>query len=75
RGRRLVDTPEGKREAKGKCRTFVCGFHGWTYDLEGRNTWAAEREDWPTGLTEEKTRLRNVQVDTWGGWIWINMDP
>ncbi|MEE3849036.1 aromatic ring-hydroxylating dioxygenase subunit alpha [Gordonia sp. LSe1-13] len=75
RGRRLVDTPDGKREAKGKCRTFVCGFHGWTYDLEGKLTWAAEQQDWPTGLTEEKTRLRNIQVDTWGGWIWINMDP
>lgn len=75
RGRRLVDTPDGKHEAKGNCRTFVCGFHGWTYDLEGKNTWAAERSDWPTGLTDEKTRLKNIQVDTWGGWIWINMDP
>ncbi|MFW0796694.1 aromatic ring-hydroxylating dioxygenase subunit alpha [Gordonia sp. CPCC 205515] len=75
RGRRLVDTPEGKREAHGKCRTFVCGFHGWTYDLEGNNTWAAERQDWPEALTPEKTRLPSVQVDTWGGWIWINPDP
>jgi len=75
RGRRLVDTPDGKHEAKGNCRTFVCGFHGWTYDLEGKNTWAAERSDWPTGLTDEKTRLKDIQVDTWGGWIWINMDP
>ncbi|MFZ2177973.1 MAG: aromatic ring-hydroxylating dioxygenase subunit alpha [Rhodococcus sp. (in: high G+C Gram-positive bacteria)] len=75
RGRRLVDTPPGAREARGSCKTFVCGFHGWTYDLEGKNTWAAEREDWPTGLTDEKTRLTELKVDTWGGWIWINMDP
>ena len=75
RGRRLVDTPEGDREARGHCRTFVCGFHGWTYDLEGKNVWAAEKEDWPTGLTEERTRLTPVKVDTWGGWVWINMDP
>ena len=23
----------------------------------------------------ERTRLVEVKVDTWGGWIWINMDP
>ncbi|HEY9312505.1 aromatic ring-hydroxylating dioxygenase subunit alpha [Williamsia sp.] len=75
RGRRLVDTPAGERETRGHCRTFVCGFHGWTYDLEGKNVWAAEKEDWPTGLTEKRTRLTPVKVDTWGGWVWINMDP
>jgi phenylpropionate dioxygenase-like ring-hydroxylating dioxygenase large terminal subunit len=75
RGRRLVDRPPGEHEARGSCRAFVCGFHGWTYDLEGNNTWAAEKEDWPTGLTEKRTRLTPVQVDTWGGWVWINMDP
>ena len=37
RGRRLVDTPKGAKNACGRDRkSFVCGFHGWTYDLEGR---------------------------------------
>ncbi|MDV6269220.1 aromatic ring-hydroxylating oxygenase subunit alpha [Rhodococcus globerulus] len=75
RGRRLVDTPPGAHEARGQARQFICGFHGWRYDLDGKNTFAAERQDWPCGLTEESTRLRGVTVDTWGGWIWINMDP
>src|SRR6201999_305795 len=32
RGRRLVDTPEGAKHACGHKKSFVCGFHGWTYD-------------------------------------------
>ncbi|MET7769294.1 aromatic ring-hydroxylating dioxygenase subunit alpha [Nocardia sp. NPDC005366] len=75
RGRRLVDTPPGAHDARGTARQFVCGFHGWRYDLEGKNTFVAEREDWPCGLTERNDGLNHVKVDTWGGWIWINMDP
>ncbi|MFE6862005.1 SRPBCC family protein [Nocardia sp. NPDC057668] len=75
RGRRLVDTPPGAHDARGAARQFVCGFHGWRYDLEGRNTFAAERGDWTCGLTERNDGLARVQVDTWGGWVFINMDP
>src|SRR6516162_4800382 len=32
RGRRLVDTPKGARNAAGKRMKFVCGFHSWTYN-------------------------------------------
>jgi nitrite reductase/ring-hydroxylating ferredoxin subunit len=75
RGRRLVDTPPGALDGRGRRRTFVCGFHGWRYNLEGECTQVSEPEDWPCGLTEENTGLTAVNVDTWGGWIWINMDP
>jgi hypothetical protein len=33
------------------------------------------KEHWNSALTPENTRLSEVKVDTWGGWIWINMDP
>ncbi len=75
RGRRLVDTPPGSKNAKGEKVRFVCGFHGWTYDLEGRCTHVLEKDDWKGALTEARTRLGEVKVDTWGGWIWINLDP
>jgi phenylpropionate dioxygenase-like ring-hydroxylating dioxygenase large terminal subunit len=75
RGRRLVDTPPGAKNACGKRDQFVCGFHAWRYDLEGRCTHAAEKPDWQGVLTDDRTRLGPVKVDTWGGWIWINMDP
>jgi phenylpropionate dioxygenase-like ring-hydroxylating dioxygenase large terminal subunit len=75
RGRRLVDTPPGKRNAHGEKLKFVCGFHGWTYDLEGRCSHILQKEDWQDALTDERTRLGEVKCDTWGGFIWINLDP
>lgn len=75
RGRRLVDTPEGERTAHGRKFNFVCGFHAWTFDLEGQCTFLQSREDWGSDLTDEDTRLGEVRCDTWGGFIWINLDP
>ncbi|MGB8365962.1 MAG: aromatic ring-hydroxylating dioxygenase subunit alpha [Rhizomicrobium sp.] len=75
RGRRLVDTPKGCRNARGKKMNFVCGFHAWTFDLEGHCSHIAEKDDWKGALTDERTRLGQVKLDTWGGWVWINLDP
>ncbi|AYJ50354.1 aromatic ring-hydroxylating oxygenase subunit alpha [Rhodococcus sp. P1Y] len=75
RGRRLVDTPEGERQAMGNCKQFVCGYHGWRYNLDGTNTVAPQRVDWKNTLTKENSKLVDVKVDTWGGWVWINLDP
>jgi phenylpropionate dioxygenase-like ring-hydroxylating dioxygenase large terminal subunit len=75
RGRRLVDVPPGKRNARGAKKNFVCNYHAWTYNLEGKCTFIEHREDWGGALTEERTSLGKVQCDTWGGWVWINLDP
>jgi phenylpropionate dioxygenase-like ring-hydroxylating dioxygenase large terminal subunit len=34
RGRQLIDVPEDQNGARGNRRSFVCVFHGWTYDLD-----------------------------------------
>jgi phenylpropionate dioxygenase-like ring-hydroxylating dioxygenase large terminal subunit len=34
-----------------------------------------DKPDWNGALTPERLRLPEVKVDTWGGWVWINMDP
>jgi nitrite reductase/ring-hydroxylating ferredoxin subunit len=75
RGRRLIDTPERTKSACGHKKSFVCGFHGWTYGLDGDCTHIPEQQDWQGSLTPQNTHLAPVQVDTWGGWIWINLDP
>ena len=75
RGRRLVDTPPGARNARGKKMRFVCGFHAWTFDLEGKCSHILQQDDWQGALTDERTRLGKVSIDTWGGWVWINLDP
>jgi phenylpropionate dioxygenase-like ring-hydroxylating dioxygenase large terminal subunit len=75
RGRRLVDTPKGARNARGNRRSFVCGFHAWSFDLDGNNTYVPDRENWQGSLADEDICLGKVNCDTWGGWIWVNMDP
>lgn len=76
RGRQLVSVPDGAHDVRGNNRkNFICGFHGWTFDLDGNNTYILDPQDWQNKLTPEMTCLSDVQVDTWGGYIYINMDP
>jgi len=76
RGRQLVNTPDTENCVRGRRKNFVCGFHGWTFNLEGKNTHILDKEDWKGALEDEaRTCLSEVKVDTWGGWIYINMDP
>jgi len=80
RGRQLVSVPDylpGKvHSVRGSNRkNFICGFHGWTFDLDGENIYILDKQDWHFKLTPEMTCLSEVRVDTWGGFIYINMDP
>jgi len=68
RGRRLA-------EGCGQTKRFVCRFHGWSWNLKGENTFVLDPQDWGKCLTPENLHLKEVKVDTWGGWVWINMDP
>ena len=76
RGRQLVSTPEGVNCVRGRKKNFVCGFHGWQFNLEGENIHVLDEQDWK-GLLDDKSLicLSQVKVDTWGGWIYINMNP
>jgi len=69
RGRRLVDAPCGKK------KLFACGFHAWSFDTHGQNVKVLDPQDWKGALNAERTSLSPVKVDTWGGWVFINMDP
>jgi nitrite reductase/ring-hydroxylating ferredoxin subunit len=68
RGRRLAD-------GCGRVREFRCSYHAWKYNLKGECTRVLSPEDWGGRLTRERLTLPRVQVDTWGGWVWINLDP
>jgi len=61
-------------EAKGRCdREFVCRFHEWRYGFDGRL-----RE--PTGfgsaegLDSAQYSLFAIRVETWRGFIFVNLD-
>ncbi|MXO89931.1 aromatic ring-hydroxylating oxygenase subunit alpha [Pontixanthobacter aquaemixtae] len=75
RGRRLVDVPSGERNACGTRKNFICGYHGWTFGLDGENTFVEHEEDWQGALCNGRGDLSKVCVESWGGWIFINLDP
>ena len=68
RGRRLT-------AGCGHTKQFHCRFHGWRWNLDGENAFVLDPEDWGKALNPENTRLKSVKADTWGGWVWVNMDP
>ena len=75
RGRQLVNTPDDVNCVTGRKRTFVCVFHGWAFNRDGKNVNVLDKDDWKGALTDDRTCLSEVRVDTWGGWIYVNMDP
>jgi phenylpropionate dioxygenase-like ring-hydroxylating dioxygenase large terminal subunit len=68
RGRRLTNDA-------GRMQEFVCRYHGWRWDLGGECTKLVDEHDWGSGYSRKDARLQEVKVDTWGGWVFINMDP
>jgi phenylpropionate dioxygenase-like ring-hydroxylating dioxygenase large terminal subunit len=62
-------------EGSGHARLFVCPFHGWSFDNEGRCVRIVDEGDWEGRFCRKDAGLTPVQVGTWGGWVWINMDP
>lgn len=75
RGRQLIDVPPGVHSVRGNRLSFMCGFHGWTFDRDGANTYILDEQDWKGALNPGCTSLSPVHVDTWGGWIFVNMNP
>ena len=75
RGRRLEDCGPRERNACGRAQGFACRYHGWSFDLEGRNTHIPYADDWQGSLDAAQSSLAPVALETWGGWIFVNMDP
>ena len=55
---------------------IVCPFHGWRWDLDGTNTFVYAPHTFDEAqLAPEAICLPPVQVELWGGCVWINLDP
>ncbi len=63
-------------ERQGECagKRLVCGYHAWTYDLNGKLIGVPDSRDFQ-GLDKSTRGLMRVRCETWGGWIFINVDP
>ena len=84
----VIRTSEGKLQAmynvcahrgsrllngQGNCKQIRCPYHFWTYDLEGQLSSVFQPELFPK-LDKSEIRLLSAQVDTWGGFIFVNPD-
>ena len=68
RGNRLV------RETQGRGSGFQCGFHGWTFDPNGALAFVTDEQRFH-GLDKSCLGLRPVHLDTWEGFIFVNLEP
>ena len=58
----------------GRAESFTCGFHGWRYRIDGSLEAALDEESFPQGCPRDALDLRPVRCETWGGFVWINLD-
>lgn len=59
---------------EGLCKSFRCGYHGWTYGLDGRLLGAREFEG-VEGWSREESALPEFACDVWGALVFVNPDP
>jgi phenylpropionate dioxygenase-like ring-hydroxylating dioxygenase large terminal subunit len=60
-------------QGEGRRASLQCGYHAWTYGLDGRLR-AAPRADREPGFEPEELSLVPAQVDTWGPFVFVNPD-
>jgi phenylpropionate dioxygenase-like ring-hydroxylating dioxygenase large terminal subunit len=66
RGRRLCDFD-------GHAASFICPFHGFSWNLDGTSRSVTSQWDFPQ-IDPKDFSLTPVKCDTWGGWVFVNMD-
>ena len=60
---------------RGRVDRFVCPYHGWEWATDGALLDAPDAEDFAGGNPCEHVRLEEVACDTFGGFVFVNMDP
>jgi phenylpropionate dioxygenase-like ring-hydroxylating dioxygenase large terminal subunit len=70
RGRRLT-------EGSGRTNAFRCKYHGWSWKIDGSLAKVLDYDDWKgcPDMAEADLKLKEVQVDVWAGFVFINMEP
>ncbi len=54
---------------------FICPFHGWRWDMDGKCTFVYGKHLFSDNLMDQQElALRPVRAETWGGCAFINLD-
>jgi phenylpropionate dioxygenase-like ring-hydroxylating dioxygenase large terminal subunit len=62
------------RDCDGRVGELRCPFHGWTWSLDGALKRIPAPWDFPHA-DPERLRLPEAKVGTWGGFVFVNLDP
>jgi Rieske 2Fe-2S family protein len=68
RGTRLVTENRGSG-----LKSIVCPYHSWSYALDGHLTGASHMRE-VTDFRREDFGLYPVRTDSWGGFVWANLE-
>ncbi len=61
-------------DGAGRRETLQCPYHAWTYGLDGSLV-AAPRSDQEPGFERAELGLVELQLGTWGPFVFVNPDP
>ncbi|WP_437517631.1 aromatic ring-hydroxylating oxygenase subunit alpha [Sorangium sp. So ce1099] len=61
-------------ESCGTAQSLVCRFHAWTFDGKGHLRGVPDEEMF-YGFDRRSYGLKPVALDTWAGFIFVNLDP
>lgn len=59
---------------RGRAEAFMCGFHGWVYDLDG-SLRTVPGEQYFEPLDHAKLRAPALAVEEWCGFVFVNWQP
>jgi len=62
------------RDCDGRAEELRCPFHGWTWSLDGALKRIPAQWDFPH-VERERFHLPEAKVGTWGGFVFVNLDP
>lgn len=60
-------------EGTGNVKRFVCPYHAWMYGRDGELLRASRMDN--AGFDAKTCRLPENQLQTWNGFIYVNLDP
>lgn len=63
-----------RSDQSGSATELRCPFHGWSWTLEGGLKNVPCRWDFPH-VTDESHALQPLKCETWGGFVFVNLDP
>jgi phenylpropionate dioxygenase-like ring-hydroxylating dioxygenase large terminal subunit len=59
----------------GHTSNFTCSFHSWQFGLDGQLQRITDEELFHPKVICDHPGLKEVSCDTWGGFVFVNMDP